>query len=1141
MKVTWLLVSPAAVLIAVLSGSIGLASGQVAAPAVVQAVDVTPGHVPVFRLGDLVPIEPPPHPPLDQIPPMPMPFPTEEPNPAIRPMSMVVYDSTTGESYEIPLAQEGDLPPDMRVTRAFGGIDPNSAPGREMSRGLGTMAAVTNAELQAFPARPNCKLAMRYNVGGTNYWFSCSGTLIDGGVVLTAGHCVYTHTANVGNPPAPLVFNRWAEEIYVYPGWNGAAEAPPSNTVSQYWGWARSTNYQSNTAWVDNVDFNADLAVIRLNRTSTRNIGMLTGWYGMSYDGCDGSTFYNWSYPAETCNPPTNTMHTGRQMYYWAGTVNECPNLVNGNQYIIHTAAGCLTAVWGGMSGSSMYKFVDGSRTVMAVCSRSNRSTRGYYCGLTDWFFTQSNTWISDTRGTVFDAEVLRCRITGATTFPAASEVTTANFVATNPTNNNPASRTYTFRVYLSTNNDISDADTLLSTQTFTYDFAPMSSITVNIAPFSVPGGTPAGNYWIGVILDNATDTNTDNNDTDTWDAQPIVLQACPLPAAPTSFTAQDGTACDRVPLLWNIAPGATGYEVWRSTTNNTATAAYVLQTSGTTANDTTAVSGQTYYYWVRSRNDCGLGPFSASDLGYRRTPLGPPWFFTTIPDCTSIGVTWLQYSGATSVEIYRGLTNNSAAATLRGTVAGTSTYFLDNTAAAGVTYWYFVRGNNDCGLGTFSQGVSGLRTTVPSAPTGIAASNGTTCAGVRILWTPPSNATSVQIFRHTSNNSAAATQIATVGAGTSPYMDTTAVLGTTYWYWLKAVNSCGAGGFSVGDAGYRSNPPGAPTGVSASDGAVCTPAITVIWNPVNEATSYEVWRHTSNNSGSATRIGTISAPPYTDSTAAPNLPYYYWIKTVSSCISGGVSGFSASDVGNRGTAAAAPSGVSATDGTRCQSVTVTWTPPAGSTGFQIFRNSTNNSATATLVGVVASPPYIDNNVVGTTVYWYFVKATNSCGVGAFSAGNSGFGGNTFAIDIHPVSQTVAAGDSVSFFANGGGATGFTWRKNGVALSNGGNISGARTRTLVINPASPGDEGTYTCAMISPCGNATSNGATLTVTGILCPADFNQDGGIDGADVDAFFAAWEAGSLTADVNQDGGVDGADVDTFFAAWEAGGCG
>jgi hypothetical protein len=55
-----------------------------------------------------------------------------------------------------------------------------------------------------------------------------------------------------------------------------------------------------------------------------------------------------------------------------------------------------------------------------------------------------------------------------------------------------------------------------------------------------------------------------------------------------------------------------------------------------------------------------------------------------------------------------------------------------------------------------------------------------------------------------------------------------------------------------------------------------------------------------------------------------------------------------------------------------------------------------------------------------------------------------------------------------------------------------------------------------------------------------CFADYNLDGGIDGADVDAFFIDWSAGSSAADVNQDGGVDGSDVDLFFIQWSAGGC-
>ena len=55
-----------------------------------------------------------------------------------------------------------------------------------------------------------------------------------------------------------------------------------------------------------------------------------------------------------------------------------------------------------------------------------------------------------------------------------------------------------------------------------------------------------------------------------------------------------------------------------------------------------------------------------------------------------------------------------------------------------------------------------------------------------------------------------------------------------------------------------------------------------------------------------------------------------------------------------------------------------------------------------------------------------------------------------------------------------------------------------------------------------------------------CPADFNQDGGVDGGDIEAFFSEWEAGNAAADVNRDGGVDGGDIEYFFQRWEAGGC-
>ncbi|MBS0198754.1 MAG: multicopper oxidase family protein [Planctomycetes bacterium] len=57
---------------------------------------------------------------------------------------------------------------------------------------------------------------------------------------------------------------------------------------------------------------------------------------------------------------------------------------------------------------------------------------------------------------------------------------------------------------------------------------------------------------------------------------------------------------------------------------------------------------------------------------------------------------------------------------------------------------------------------------------------------------------------------------------------------------------------------------------------------------------------------------------------------------------------------------------------------------------------------------------------------------------------------------------------------------------------------------------------------------------------VPCPADFDQNGGVDGADVEAFYTTWQTGESIADLNYDGGVDGGDVETFYRIWEAGGC-
>jgi len=123
-------------------------------------------------------------------------------------------------------------------------------------------------------------------------------------------------------------------------------------------------------------------------------------------------------------------------------------------------------------------------------------------------------------------------------------------------------------------------------------------------------------------------------------------------------------------------------------------------------------------------------------------------------------------------------------------------------------------------------------------------------------------------------------------------------------------------------------------------------------------------------------------------------------------------------------------------------------------------------------------------------------------------------------ITQQPASQIVQAGQiaTIAITANGFGNTlTYQWRKNGVPVVNGGNISGATTPTLTFTPALSGDTESYDVVVTAPaCGGGflvtTSAAGILAVTGTNpCPADFNIDGELNPDDLADFIGAFFAG------------------------------
>ncbi|MDD5141112.1 MAG: immunoglobulin domain-containing protein [Verrucomicrobiales bacterium] len=89
------------------------------------------------------------------------------------------------------------------------------------------------------------------------------------------------------------------------------------------------------------------------------------------------------------------------------------------------------------------------------------------------------------------------------------------------------------------------------------------------------------------------------------------------------------------------------------------------------------------------------------------------------------------------------------------------------------------------------------------------------------------------------------------------------------------------------------------------------------------------------------------------------------------------------------------------------------------------------------------------------------------------------------AIITQPAGASVVAGTNVTFTvaASGSATLAFQWRKNGNALANGGNVSGANSATLSLTNVSATDAANYSVTVTNTVGSITSGNAALTVLG----------------------------------------------------------
>jgi fibronectin type 3 domain-containing protein len=270
--------------------------------------------------------------------------------------------------------------------------------------------------------------------------------------------------------------------------------------------------------------------------------------------------------------------------------------------------------------------------------------------------------------------------------------------------------------------------------------------------------------------------------------------KSCTL-VAPTGVTATAGSK--QVTLNWTAVSGAASYNISRSQTSGTGYASAGTATAPTvTFTDTasTLQNGTTYYYIVTASDSTCTSP-NSTEVSAKPVCVAPtvPTGVTATANNSngSISVSWGIPTGSPTGYTVSRSTSATGTFTAVSTNQTAVTYSDSTGLTAGTTYYYVVNASNaggTCASVNSTPAVSAISCSSPSAPSGVKATAG--IRRVTVSWTASTGSpTSYQIKRRTGTAS-----FSVVGSATaSPYVDSSATLGTTYDYVVAARNASGA------------------------------------------------------------------------------------------------------------------------------------------------------------------------------------------------------------------------------------------------------------------------------------------------------------------------------------------------------------
>lgn len=351
---------------------------------------------------------------------------------------------------------------------------------------------------------------------------------------------------------------------------------------------------------------------------------------------------------------------------------------------------------------------------------------------------------------------------------------------------------------------------------------------------------------------------------------------AKPAPAVPVASAS--AAAYNKATVRWNAITGASGYEVYRSTTPvggykriYTASRGSVTSYSNSGLN-----TGVTYYYQVvayaKSGKTTVYGGYSAA--ASVKCAIGSvTGAKASAYDAGSVKLSWKSVTGRTKYEIWRSTSPNSGFAVVATT---TSTSYKNSGLVSNTTYYYKIRAYRTNG-GVRADG--GYSATVSAKPvlgsvTGAKASVYGT-SSVKLSWKAVSGRTKYEIWRSTTPNSGFS--LVTTTTSTS-YKNSGLTPNITYYYRICVYRQCGSVKAYGGNSPTMSAKPtfGAVTGAKAVRASATS--IKLSWGKVSGSKKYVVLRSTS-PTGTFTVLKEVSGTKLTDSKLTTGVTYYYKVK----------------------------------------------------------------------------------------------------------------------------------------------------------------------------------------------------------------------------------------------------------------------